>query len=451
MLIDVKRGVRVSLFSPEYRNVSIGAVGLCSMLAFEAIGVAAGMPAVAAALDGIALYALAFAGTLAASVVAMVWAGRDCDRHGPFRSMAFGLLLFAAGLLIAGLAGSMTTLILGRVIQGLGVGTLGVALYVATARKLPQELHPHLFALFATAWVVPAIVGPAIAGWIVEQWGWRWLFLGVLALLLPTAALILPPIRGESGAAATQPRTGRMLPWALLASIGCLVLSVGGYAKDWMPLTVLASLVAIVFAAKRLLPDGTLRLARGLPTIIALRGLNSAAFFLSEAFVPLWLHEQRGWSITAAGMALTAGAITWSLGSHMQSRITDGDRRQRWLGHGCFLLVAGNLAGIAAVFAVVPDWSMLVGWSMAGLGAGISLPMVSVLMLKLSPREQQGVYSSALQLCAALCTAAALACGGLTFSLLQAHTPTIAFASVFAIATAIAGASWYGSNRVLPD
>lgn len=82
----------VSLFSRQYRSLSIGAAGLCSMIAFEAIGVAAGMPAVAAALDGMALYALAFAGTLAGSVVAMVWSGRDCDRHGPFRSMVLGML-----------------------------------------------------------------------------------------------------------------------------------------------------------------------------------------------------------------------------------------------------------------------------------------------------------------------------------------------------------------------
>ena len=99
---------RVTLFSPQWRNLSIGAVGLCSMIAFEAIGIAAGMPAIAAALNGIGLYALAFAATLAGSIVAMAWSGADCDRHGPYRSMTWGMALFAAGLLIAGLTDSMT-------------------------------------------------------------------------------------------------------------------------------------------------------------------------------------------------------------------------------------------------------------------------------------------------------------------------------------------------------
>ena len=150
----------LSLFAPAWRNLSMGSVGLCSMIAFESIGVAAGMPAVAEALDGIGLYALAFAGTLAGSVLAMVWAGSDCDRRGPFRAMTIGMLMFAIGLLMAGLATSMLILVLGRIIQGLGVGALVVALYVATARTLPGALHPRLFALFSSAWVIRRLSDP---------------------------------------------------------------------------------------------------------------------------------------------------------------------------------------------------------------------------------------------------------------------------------------------------
>lgn len=440
----------MSLFSPQYRNVSIGAVGLCSMIAFEAIGVAAGMPAVAAALDGLSLYALAFAGTLAGSVVAMVWSGRDCDRNGPFRSMALGMLLFGAGLLLAGLANSMTMMIAGRIIQGVGVGAVGVALYVATARVLPQELHPRLFALFSTAWVVPAIVGPAISGWIVEHWGWRWLFLGILALLLPTAALILPPVRGQNDSTTALPRSRRLLHWALLASIASIALSVGSYAKKWMPLAVFVSLVGVTLAARHLLPEGTLRLVRGLPAIIALRGINAAAFFLSEAFVPLWLHEQRGWSITAAGMALTGGALFWSLGSHLQSRMVDDRTRQHWLQRGCLILLAGIAACMIAVLGFLPEWSILIGWSITGLGMGISFPMLGVLTMKLSPREKHGTYSSALQLANALFTGATLAAGGLMFSLLQADAPMQAYLCVYVLATLLAATSWMASDRTIP-
>ncbi|HMM67607.1 MAG TPA: MFS transporter [Dokdonella sp.] len=450
MQIVIGRESDVSLFSREFRGLSIGAIGLCSMIAFEAIGVAAGMPAVAAALDGLALYALAFAGTLAGSVVAMVWAGLDCDRRGPLRSMASGMLMFAAGLLLAGLAGSMEMLVAARIVQGLGVGALSVAMYVAAARALPAELHPRLFALFATAWVVPAVVGPAISGWVVEQWGWRWLFLGILLLLLPTTVLILPPLRATRERSDSKARSPRLLPWAILGACSCVALSMSAYAADCTPLVVALSLPALFLAAHRLLPAGTLRMARGLPTVIALRGLNSSAFFLSEAFVPLWLHQQRGWSITAAGLALTGGALSWSLGSHLQSRMTRDTTRRVWLLRGCLLLTTGIALCAATVVGLLPDWSMLAGWSIAGLGMGISFPMFGVLTLKLAPREQQGTYSSALQLAAALATSATLAAGGLVFSLLQARQPVPAFASVYLLAMLLAGIARAGAGRAWP-
>jgi MFS family permease len=437
----------ISLFSPQWRNLSIGAISLCSMIAFEAIGVAAGMPAVAADLDGVSLYALVFAGTTAGSVVAMVWAGDDCDRHGPLRSMAAGMLLFAIGLLSAGLANSMEMLIAGRVIQGLGAGTLVVALYVAVAQALPEELHPRLFALFSSAWVVPAIVGPAISGWIVQQFGWRWLFLGILILLLPTAALILPPLRGENIPAPTTSRSWRPLSWSVLASASSVAPAVSANAGGWASIAAATSLAAMLLAATRLMPRGTLRLARGLPALVALRGLNSAAFFLCEAFVPLWLHQQRNWSIAAAGMALTGGALSWSIGSHWQSRMKGAAHRQTWLEYGCLLLTSGIAVCAAAVLELLPDWVMLIGWSMAGLGTGLSLPMLGVLMLKLAPREQQGSWSSALQLCAALCTGAALACGGLLFALLQEAMPTAAFTSVYVFAIVIAATASIFAHR----
>jgi len=438
-----------SLFSPAWRNISIGSIGLCSMMAFEAMGVAAGMPAVASALDGMAWYALAFASTLAASVLAMVWSGLDCDRRGPFRSMAGGLLLFGAGLLVSGLAGSMPVVVLGRIVQGFGIGALGVALYVATARALPAALHPRLFALFSSAWVVPAVIGPAIAGYVVEHLGWRWLFLGVLLLLLPTAVLILPALRRRDEPATKVPPPQRVLRWAWLAALSSVGLAPSASAGRIAPIAVVAALCTLALAARRLLPAGTMLLARGLPTVIAMRGLNASAFFLCEVFVPLWLYQERGWSITAAGLALTGGALSWSVGSHLQSRVADEARRRALLGRGCLFLFTGIVISGLTVLHLFADWMLLVGWSIAGLGAGVSLPMLGVLTLKLAPRAQQGTYSSALQLCAALSTSATLAAGGVLFALLLASTSrTPAHSAVFVLAALLATVALVSAPRV---
>ena len=117
-----------TLLSGPLRALTVGSVALVSLGAFEAIAVATAMPTVAAALDGVAGYALAFGLPLATSVIGMVLAGVWSDARGPAASMRVGVAAFVLGLLVAGLAPSMTVLALGRAVQGLGSGLFSVAL-----------------------------------------------------------------------------------------------------------------------------------------------------------------------------------------------------------------------------------------------------------------------------------------------------------------------------------
>jgi MFS family permease len=386
------------------------------------MAVAAAMPAIAQALDGLSLYALAFGGLLATSVLGMVVAGRLSDRHGPGRATAIGLVAFAAGLMVAGLAGSMAWLVAGRIVQGLGGGMLGVALYVGMGRLVPQRLHPRLFALFAAAWVLPALVGPPIAAWMVEALGWRAVFLAVAAVvpvsavwLLPAFGRLPPPPAAEAGGAPSH----AMLGWAALGAVGALLL----YAADRaaQAATMLPALgvglVAAGTSAHRLLPRGSLVAATGLPAVIALRGLLAAAFASAEVFVPLYLTREAGWPLAQAGLALSAGAVMWSAGSALQARL-DGDRQRRaGLQAGFALVAAGTAAIVAQMLWGHAAWLVVPGWMVAGFGIGMGFPMLSVLVLRLSPPAEQGRNASALQLSDALCTSAALAVAGALFGL----------------------------------
>lgn len=409
-----------SLFSPGRCSASIGAVALISMLAFEAIAVATAMPAVAQALDGLSMYAIAFGATLATSIIGMVVAGELCDRRGPGRAAALGLGLFMLGLLCAGLADRMLLLVLGRGLQGLGSGILGVTIYVGVGALVPPALHPRMFALFAAAWVVPALVGPALASGLVAWWGWRWVFLAVAVAAPLAAALLLPALWAVQPPA---PRGPAPLPWprlgwAALAAAGALGLHAASQQPDPARLAALliggAALAGL--AAARLLPGGTLRAAPGLPCVVALRGLIAAAFASAEAFIPLMLNRDLGWSLTQAGLALSAGGVMWSLGSAVQARLKRESTRRRGLTAG-FALAALGLAvtSLPALGLGAAGWVML-GWSLCGLGIGLAFPMLSVLTLQLAPPGEQGQSSSALQLSDALTSSAALAVAGLLFN-----------------------------------
>lgn len=407
-----------SLFSRGRLGPCIGAVALVSLLAFEAMAVAAAMPAIAAALDGIRLYALAFGGMLATSVLGMVLAGRSCDRHGPLRATVIGLVVFAGGLLLAGLATSMGRLVAGRIVQGLGGGMLGVALYVGMGRLVPPALHPRLFALFAAAWVLPALLGPSIAAWLVGQLGWRSVFLVVAAAVPLSAALLLPALGRlpfSAGGEAAFPRA--RIGWAALGALGALLLhgaSEAGATARMLALTL--GLVVACAAASRLLPRGSLVAATGLPAVIALRGLLAAAFAAAEVFVPLYLTREAGWSLGQAGLALSTGAVLWSCGSAVQARIAATGARRRALQAG-FLTVAAGIGIVGAQMLTGHSaWIVVAGWALAGFGIGLGFPMLSVLTLGLSAPHEQGRNASALQLSDALCSSAALAIAGALFN-----------------------------------
>ena len=85
-------------------------------------------------------------------------------------------------------------LVVARVVQGLGAGTVPAVAYACIGRSYPPSARPRMFAVLSTAWVVPALVGPALAGVVARGLGWRWVFLGLLPLVAIAAVMTLPAL-----------------------------------------------------------------------------------------------------------------------------------------------------------------------------------------------------------------------------------------------------------------
>src|SRR6185369_6191461 len=128
-----------------------------------ALAVSTIMPIVAADLGSLELYGWVFSSFLLASLLGIAVVGGLIDRLGLIVPFIAGLGLFAVGLVICGLAPTMPILVVGRFIQGFGAGAIPPIAYVAIGRTMPDRLRPQMFALLATAWVVPGIVGPVLA------------------------------------------------------------------------------------------------------------------------------------------------------------------------------------------------------------------------------------------------------------------------------------------------
>lgn len=432
---DARTG-RVSLWTGTYLRTTVGIFALAFMFAFEYLAVATVMPEVAEALDGLSLYAVAFSAPMAMSLVAFTVVGPWTDRRGPRPALDAGVIVFAVGLLVAGSAPTMPVFLVGRAIQGFGMGLVGVAMYVVVAQVYPEGLRARAFTVLTGAWVLPALVGPALAAEVAGTVGWRWVFLGVPVVV--AAAWWLMHDAPSSAAGEGAARRGE-LRWALVAAAGVLLVSLAGQRELAMwPVLLAAAGVMVVVAGPRLLPPGTWTGRRGLPSVIGSRGLIGAAFAGAEAYVPLLLTLQRGLSLTEAGWALTAGAATWFGGSWLAAHwalLADDVLRVRI---GAVAVAAGiGLFATAATLAV-PLVVPMLGWALAGGGIGMAFTTLSVLTLATAPAGEEGRASSALQLNDALVQALVLATGSVVFAGFAASAP-VTGATVLVLTSAVLG------------
>ena len=192
------------LFAPRYRTLTLGLVLTITLVAFEALATGTIMPLVAGDLGGFEYYGWTFSAFFLGNLIGIVVTGGLLDRGSIVRPFAAGLILFAIGLTLGGLAPSMPVFVAARFLQGLGAGAVNPTSYVAIGRSIPESLRPRMFAMLSTAWVVPGLMGPAIAGIVADAFHWRAVFLGLLPLLAASGALAILALRSVPGPTASE-------------------------------------------------------------------------------------------------------------------------------------------------------------------------------------------------------------------------------------------------------
>lgn len=451
------------LWSPQRRNLTIGLVLTITLVAFEALAVSTIMPVVARELGDLELYGWVFTMFMLGSLIGIVVSGGVIDRRGLGIPFVVGLGLFAIGLILGGLAPSMPVLILARFIQGLGAGTVPPIAYVAIGRSLPEGLRPKMFATLSTAWVLPGVMGPAVAGVVADTIGWRVVFLGLLPFIAVAAAMSFSAIRRIGPAepadeglgdalAATSLR--RRLPLALLVAIGTGMFLAGlGSSDPLMAITLIAlgGVLAIV-ALRYLTPPGTLRLDRGLPTAVAMRGMLTFAFFAVDAYVALALVEWRGLTATQAGISLTAATLTWTAGSWIQARLAQRWTPDRFVRAGLVAVIAGLASFMVVLLPEVSPWLAVPTFGLAGLGMGLAYAPLTLIVLSEAPVAEQGSASSALSLTDSLGTALGTGVTGaiVAISIRAGDGPAPGLAGGFAVAVVVGLLASLAGYRLRP-
>jgi MFS family permease len=333
--------------------------------------------------------------------------------------------------------------------------------FVAIGRTLPERLRPQMFATLSTAWVLPGVLGPGIAGVVTEALSWRWIFFGLLPLLAISALLayrgltsLHPDDQGPSteatpGQAGTDRR--RIVDGLLVAGgIGLVTVGLAGEPGPQLIVFGIVGLGLSMLAFGRLVPPGTLRAARGYPTAILLRGVLTFAFFAIDVYVALLLEDVRGWSAFMAGIAITAATVSWTAGSWTQARLSSRFPHE-WFVRIGFPVVALGIAGLGLILLdEVPAVLAIPIFGLAGFGMGLTYAQFALIVLRDVPREEQGSVTASLTLSDQVGTAL-----GTSVAAALVHTsvgagagPAPGLAVAIAIGSSVAVIGWLLSPRL---
>src|SRR3989442_5531663 len=189
------------------RRILVGIMLSVFLAAMESTVVATAMPTVVRSLGGIQIYSWVFSGFLLTQTVTMPLWGRFSDLYGRRPVFLIGLATFLGGSALSGTAQSMAQLIVFRMVQGLGAGSLMTLGYTIIGELFGLERRAQLQGWISSVWGVASLVGPWLGGVLSDHVSWRWVFYVNLPFGAIAMALIAPP-PGPGARPPPRPRPG---------------------------------------------------------------------------------------------------------------------------------------------------------------------------------------------------------------------------------------------------
>jgi EmrB/QacA subfamily drug resistance transporter len=324
--------------------------------------------------------------TLALATVIPV-TGWAADRFGTKRLYMLSLGLFLCGSILSGLAWSAGSLILFRVLQGLGGGMLMPAGMTILTRAAGPQRVGRVMSIIGVPMLLGPIVGPILGGWLVDDVSWRWIFfinipIGIAALAM--SLRVLPrdvTSRHERfdtlGIALLSPGLALFI-YGLAKSSGS-----GGFASSTVLVPGLAGVALlaafVVHALHTTDPLIDLRLFsnRTFAAASATLVLFAIAVFGSFLLLPLYFQTVRGESAMQAGLLLAPQGLGAMLVMPIAGQLTDRTGVGRIVLVGLTITLAAML-GLTQIGANTSYWTLGALLFVMGMGLGSTMmPIMS--------------------------------------------------------------------------
>ena len=339
-------------------------------IAVEATIVSTAMPQIAGQLGDMHLYSWAFASFLLTQTATTVMFGKLADLYGRKPVLLGGIAVFVLGSLLCGFAWSMPSLIVFRLIQGIGGGAIQPVSFTIVGDLYSPEERGKVQGYLASVWGISSVLGPLAGGLIVAHMSWAWIFWINIPIGLLAAAGFIAFLNER------VPRQKHSVDYAgalwFVAAISALMISftqfgTGDTASAWLALGTFVVSAALFVLQERRAADPMLPFRlwarRAIATANLATVLGSMASVGLTAFLPMYVQGVLGCSPLVAGFALTMMVLGWPIGATLAARNFARFGLRTTMLFGAALLPVGALAFVV----LAPGMSPVV----AGIGSGV--------------------------------------------------------------------------------
>jgi len=377
------------------RPVTIGIIFVLFLSGMEISAVGTAAPRIAAELGGLGAFSWLFSIYLLTSTLTMPLWGRAADWLGRKHLLLFAIVLFLFGNILCAIAPSMSFLIFGRAIKGLGGGGLVPIGFTIIADLYDKTARAKVQGWLSSAWGVASVIGPFVGGLLADTWGWRAVFW--ISLLPGFAALILIgtnlkekiQTRSAFDVSAASLITSSLAVGLFLLSLKAIQSGLLVIAGALMLLTVFAGLAFYQLeqqVAHPLIPADLLKrpvfingCASGFFASILVIGLGS--------FVPLFLQTCYKYSATASGLMLVPFSLSWVFFGILSARAMIKHEHRRLMLGGLILTTTG-FAIFLASFDHLTSPLIISLMLLMGAGMGFNYPVVLIAVQHDAPPER---------------------------------------------------------------
>jgi EmrB/QacA subfamily drug resistance transporter len=356
-----------------------------SMVALEATIVSTAMPQIVAQLGGLHLYSWVFSAFLLTQTAMTVVFGKLADIFGRKPMILVGISIFVVGSVLAGFAWSMPSMIVFRLVQGIGAGAIMPVAMTVVADLYPVRERGRVQGYLASVWATSAVIGPLAGGLIIRNLSWAWIFWINVPIGIAAATGFILYLKEDM----KRERRSIDVAGAALFTIAVASLMIAltptdsvSQTQTWVAGGVFIVSLSLFFLQESRAIDPMISFALWRRRAIA--AANGAAVLTGmvlmglTTFLPMYVQGVLHQSPVVAGLTLTMIMLGWPSGATFTARTFQKIGLRPLMVTGSFLIPSG-----ASVFIFLgPDSSPIIaGFGSLVMGFGMGLLSVSSIML----------------------------------------------------------------------